>query len=428
MPRLPYCNADEHRVSRRQFLGAAASVPALAGLPSLCNPLIAEELRKKDKQVLMVWLDGGISQLESWDPKPDSEFGGPFRAIPTSVPGERVSELLPHTSKQLHHLTIVRSASTKDNAHSSGVDRILRGDPKNRGVDYPHFGSAVARLLGPCPGGLPPYVWVKPGSGGFNAADAGFLGAKYGSLALGDGKPPQNLLRPETLSAEDDDARNELRSKLNEQFAKNRRPANSEANSYVYAMARELSRRSELFDESKITAREQERYGTHELGRHMLIGRRMLEAGVRFVRVNSYGWDSHGDHFNASRSLVRKFDRPFAALIADLHERGMLEHTLVIALSEFGRTPKINSHVGRDHWPECWSIAMAGCGLKPGAVIGATNARGIEVADQPYDIGHFFHTWFKALGIDSKQVEYDNHGQPLPIAHDDHQAIAAAFA
>lgn len=428
MPRLPLCNAHEHRLSRRQFLGTAGTLPALAGLSSLCNPVMADELRKQDKQVLMVWLDGGMSQLESWDPKPDSEFGGPFRAIPTSVPGERVSELLPHTAKQLHHLTIVRSASTKDNAHSSGVDRILRGDPKNRGVDYPHFGSAVAKLLGPCPGGLPPYVWVKPGSGGFNAADAGFLGAKYGSLALGDGKPPQNLLRPATLTAEDDDARNELRIKLNEQFAKNRRAANSEANSYVYDMARELSRRNELFDESKITAREQERYGTHELGRHMLIGRRMLEAGVRFVRVNSYGWDSHGDHFNASRSLVRKFDRPFAALIADLQERGMLEHTLVIALSEFGRTPKINSHVGRDHWPECWSIAMAGCGLKPGAVIGATDARGIQVADNPYDIGHFFHTWFKALGIDSKQVEYDNHGQPLPIAHDDQQAIEAAFA
>ena len=144
----------------------------------------------------------------------------------------------------------------------------------------------------------------------------------------------------------------------------------------------------------------------------------MLESGVRFVKVNSYGWDSHGDNFNASQSLIGKFDQAYAALLEDLHDRGMLENTLVIALSEFGRTPKINSHVGRDHWPEAWSIAMAGCGIKKGVAVGATNERGDTVATEPYDIGHFFHTWFRALGIDPNQVNYDNHGQPLPIAHD----------
>jgi hypothetical protein len=427
MNRHQNCSLTEHQASRRQFLGASAGVGAL-GLSQLWHPAVAEELRKREKQVLMVWLDGGMSQLESWDPKPNSEFGGPYRDMATSVPGVRVSELLPRTAQQMHHLCVVRSASTKDNAHSSGVDRILRGDPKNRGVDYPHFGSAVAKLMGPCPGGLPPYVWVKPGSGGFNAGDAGFLGAKFGSLALGDGKPPPNLLRPESLSAEDDDARNELRMKLNERFAAGRRPANNEANSYVYDMARELSRRSDLFDESKVTEKERARYGTHDLGRHMLTGRRMLEAGIRFVRVNSYGWDSHGDHFNACRSLHGKFDQAFAALLEDLAERQMLDNVLVLALSEFGRTPKINSHVGRDHWPECWSIAMGGCGLQRGAIIGSTNDKGFEVADQPYDIGHFFHTWFQALGVDSSKIEYNNHGQPLPIAHDECHAIKAALS
>lgn len=428
MKHHPLCNPLEHQFSRRQFLGGVGAAAFGGSLGGLIHSAVGEDLRKRDKQVIFIWIDGGMSQFESWDPKPHTEFGGPFRSIATSVPDIRVSELLRHTAKQMHHVAIVRSASTKDDSHSAGVARIQRGDPKNRGVDYPFFGSAIAKLLGPCAGGLPPYMWVKPGNGGFITTDSGFLGAKYGALAFGDGKPPESLLRPTSISAEDDALRHEIRTKLNLRYASRHRKQNSEANSYVYDMARELSQRGELFDESKISERDRARYGTHDFGRHMLLGRRLLETGVRFVKVNSYGWDSHGDNFNASQSLVGKFDQSFAALIEDLAERGMLDHTLVVAISEFGRTPRINSHVGRDHWPQCWSIAMAGCGLKRGVAVGATNDRGDEVATQPYDIGHFFHTWFKAVGIDPAKVEYDNHGQPLPIAHDDCKAIDDVLA
>lgn len=430
MARHPLCNPLDHHFSRRQFLGGvgASAAASLGTFGGLVQPAVAEDLRQRDKQVIFIWLDGGMSQFESWDPKPHTEFGGPFRSIPTSVPDIRVSELLRHTSRQMHHVAVVRSASTKDNSHSAGVARIQRGDPKNRGVDYPFFGSAVSKLLGPCPGGLPAYLWVKPGSGGFIPNDGGFLGAKYGALALGDGKPPENLLRPAAISTAEDDLRNEFRTKSNARYSAKRRKQNSEANSYVFDVARELSRRSDLFDETKVSERDRERYGKHELGRHMLLGRRLLESGIRFVKVNSYGWDSHGDNFNASQNLIGKFDQAFAALIEDLAERGRLEHTLVIALSEFGRTPRINSHVGRDHWPECWSIAMAGCGIRRGIAHGATNERGDVVATEPYDIGHFFHTWFRALGIDPSTVEYDNHGQPLPIAHDECGPIQGILA
>jgi uncharacterized protein (DUF1501 family) len=221
---------------------------------------------------------------------------------------------------------------------------------------------------------------------------------------------------------------NELREMMNKRYAAQRRQEFTEAGSYVFDTARELMRRADIFDTSKLSAKDIERYGRTEIGQHMLIARNMLEAGVRFVKVNSYGWDTHGDNFNAHASLVPKFDRAFASIIEDLAATGLLEHTLVIAMSEFGRTPRVNGHAGRDHWPEAWSLAMAGCGLKPGSVIGATNETGTFVKDSGYDIGSVFHTWFHALGIDSKKVEYDNHGQPLPLAHDEMNPIREALA
>lgn len=417
------CTPQEHQISRRRLLGSAATAAGVGGLGGLLEPAVAEELKANEKQVVFVWLDGGISQLESWDPKPHTQFGGPYRAIPTSVPGIHVSELLPHTARQMKHLSIVRSVHTQDNSHSAGVGRINRGDPKNRGVVYPYLGSAVARLLGPTSSGFPPYCWVKPYSGGFKTADAGFLPARYGALAFGDAKAPENLLLNESISPEENEARNDLRKMFNERFTEDRRSDWADANSYVFDVADTLMQRMDLFDESKVSERDRDRYGRHALGRHMLMGRRLIEAGVRFVKVNSYHWDSHGDNFNACESLIPQFDQPFAALLEDLDDRGMLDQVLVIAISEFGRTPRINSHVGRDHWPEAWSVAMGGAGIRRGHVVGRTNKLGTFVDTEEYDIGHLFHTWFRALDVPEEMMEYDNGGQPLPVAHDDCFAI-----
>ena len=419
----PLCTPADHRLTRRLFLGATA-----AGVGAFALPAVADELRKQRRQVLMVWLDGGMSQLESWDPKPNTPFGGPYRAIPTSVPGTHISELLPHTAKQMHRLAICRSVSTQDNSHSAGVDRIQRGDPKNRGVTYPYLGSAVAKLVGAGDSGLPPYIWIKPGNGGFIDKHAGFLGAKYGALALGDGKPPENLLRPASLSAGDDAARNELRKLADKRYAAGRAGGATEASSHAFDLAEQLQKKVHLFDPAKLPAKDAERYGSHDLGRHMLLARRLLEEGVTFVKVTSYGWDTHGDHFNGAASLHPKFDRPFAALLTDLAERSMLDDVLVIVAAEFGRTPRINGHLGRDHWPEAWSVAMAGRGVKPGAVVGKTNAKGTEVATDPHDIGHLFHTWFTALGLTPRKARYLNDDQPLPIAHEEMKAIPGLLA
>ncbi len=418
MNRNTLCTPADHRVSRRQFFGAGAM-----GLGAMTMPAFAEELRKQRKQVLFVWLDGGMSQLESWDPKPNTTFGGPYRAISTSVPGTQVSELLPQCAKQMHRISVLRSLSTQDNSHSAGVDRIQRGDPKNRGVTYPYIGSAIAKLIGPGESNLPPYIWIKPGSSGFLPKDAGFLGPKFGALALGDGKPPENLLRPKELTEADDEARNALRKLANERYTAGRRTENTEANSYAFEMAAQLQKKIALFDPTKLPPKDLERYGTHDLGRHLLLARKMLEEGVTFVKVTSYGWDTHGDHFNGAASLHPKFDKPFAAILEDLAERSMLNDVLVVALAEFGRTPRINGHLGRDHWPEAWSMAFAGRGIKPGGVVGKTNDKGTEVSSQPHDIGSVFHTMFRALGIDSKKQQYMNEGQPLPLAHDDMKVI-----
>ncbi len=327
MNRSYACGSIAHDISRRQMLGTLAGGAAAStfGLGALLQPALAEEIKKKNRQVLFIWLDGGISQLESWDPKPRTEFGGPYRAIPTSVPGVHFSELVPETARRMDKLCVIRSMKTVDPNHSTGVPRVQQGDPKNRGVTYPYIGSALAKLMPP-DNDLPAYVWIKPGRGGFLWKDAGFLGSKYGCLALGEGKPPIHIHRPESITDDRDIARNELRQKLNRQFASGRRDSEIDAYDYSYRMAEQLMRRKDLFDDSLLSPQDVARYGTHPLGRHLLQARRLLEAGVQFVKVNSYHWDTHGDNFNMHKALVPQIDQPFAAIMDDLEERGMLDN------------------------------------------------------------------------------------------------------
>ncbi len=412
-----HCQSPQHELSRRQMLGSLAGATAGVGLSGLLQPVVADGMKSKQKQVLLIWLDGGISQLESWDPKPNTEFGGPFRAIPTSVPGVHFSELMPNTAKQMHRIAVVRSMCTQDENHSSGVPRILRGDPKNRGVTYPYLGAAVANLKGDPRSDLPNYIWVKPGSGGYIWQHAGFLGSQYGALALGDGKPPIHINRPPEITEEIDKARNELRKKINDRFRARRRDAEIGAYEYSFEVAEKLIQRKDLF--ADFEPKDLERYGAHPLGRHILQSRRLLEAGVLFVQCHSYHWDTHGDNFNMHLDLVPQIDKPFAALVEDWNESGLLDNVLVLLMSEFGRTPKINQRLGRDHWPEAWSLCMAGCGIQRGLVLGKTTPNGAWVDGTEYDIGHIFHTVFEAMDIDPVGTEYHNNDQPLPIAHDD---------
>jgi hypothetical protein len=412
------CNSSEHGISRRQMLHGVAGAAGAVSLGGLMQPALADELKRQQKQVLLVFNDGGMSQLESWDPKPGTDFGGPFRAIPTSVPGTHVSELMPHTAKQMHRLALVRGMNTKNPSHGSRMF-AFNGDPKNRGVRYPDLGAAVAKFLQPDDATLPPCVLVKPYSGGFDYKAAGFLGSQYGTLLLGEGKPPVHMTRPQSVSDTADGRRNEFRKLADSRFTKGRRTAETSAYARSFDMAEQLVKRRDLFDESAISKRDAERYGTHKHGRHLLLGRNLLEAGVTFVEVRSYHWDTHSSNFDLHVSKMGDFDRPFAALIEDLAESGRLENTLVIVLSEFGRTPKINVGLGRDHWPQAWSMCLAGSGIKGGSIHGKTNAAGTWVDDGQTSYADLFHTYFHALGIDTHKTEYNNAGQPLPLANED---------
>ncbi len=422
------CKSAEHHVTRREMMQTLLGSAAGIGCGGLLAPAFARQVQFQQKRVLFVWLDGAMSQFESWDPKPGTQFGGPFKAIQTSLPGVQLCELMPNMAARLNRISIIRSMHTRFEDHSRAVDPIQRGDPKDRGVTYPFLGSALANLIGAGDSGLPPYIHIKPGSGGFHYKDAGFLGPQFGALTLGDGKPPTNLAPPQSITNEVNQQRIQLREQLNRSFSDRRVTELSDAYNYTYEVARQLMKHADLFDPAKLDERDLARYGSSEFGGHMLQARRLLEAGVMFVKVTMYHWDTHGDNFNCHLDGVPIVDKALAAMIDDLVDRGMYDSTLIVVLSEFGRTPKINGRVGRDHWPECWSMGIGGCGIRPGVVVGKTNDKGTFNAGDEYDIGHVYHTIFRALGIDPRKTEYDNGGQPLPIAHDDCQAIEELLA
>jgi hypothetical protein len=418
MPACNYfCGTDAHRLSRRGFLGAAAAL----GFGGFASPLAARALAKEQKRVLVIFLAGGVSQLETWDPKPNTETGGPFKAIPTSVPGTHICELLPHTAKQMHRIALVRGLNSQNPDHGIGEKIMLTGRKPEAGIEYPHIGAVSAKLLGTGVAGLPGNIQILPtGGGGFEKADSTFLGPKFSAVSLGNGKPPADLSRPATLTDPADRQREEFRKKLNDRFAKSRKSAATDAYTESFDQAERVFRQSDVFDVSKEDAKIADRYGRHDFGRHLLLARRLLEAGVTYVKVSHSNYDTHHENFDFHIEQLGEFDRPFAILLEDLGERGMLESTLVVVMSEMGRTPRINQLYGRDHWSAAWSVALAGAGIKGGAVVGKTNATGTAVTEREVFSAHLFHTYMRAVGVDSTKNFYPN-DRPVPIA-DPHAA------
>jgi uncharacterized protein (DUF1501 family) len=412
------CHTSDHHLSRRSLLaGVAAGTATLAsglGGALAATPEVAKRLKSNHKRILNIFLHGGVSQLETWDPKPNTDTGGPFRAIATSVPGIHICELLPHTARQMHRLSLIRSLNTKNNDHAKGQTEMVTGRTRMPGTDYPHLGAVAAKSL--TPGGrfpLPGHILIR--GAGPSGNSAAYLGPKYASVVMDDGKPPKYTERPASLSSEADARRNSFRGAASDRFSARRRTADTDAYTFSYDQAADLLAQREVFDVTKEPAKDHDRYGKHEFGQHCLLARRLLERGVPFVQVNHSNYDTHFENFDFHIEQLGEFDQPFATLVADLAERGLLEGTLICVMSEFGRTPKINARYGRDHWGTAWSVLLGGAGLQAGACIGKTNANGTQVTDREIDHGHLFHTLLAGVGVDSK-AEFDIGGRKFPLA------------
>src|SRR5262249_44805865 len=214
----------------------------------------------------------------------------------------------------------------------------------------------------------------------------------------------------------------DVRERLDKRFNEKRKSAETEVYTHSYEQAAQLMRQRKIFDVSLEAPRYHDRFGTHEFGRHMLLARRLMEAGVTFVQVTHTNYDTHHENFDFHIEQLGEFDRTFATMVDDLDDRGMLESTLIVVMSEFGRTPRINQNYGRDHWGKAWSVAVGGCGIKGGAVVGKTNANGTAVTDRMVHGGHLFHTYFKALGLDAKKNYYIDQ-RPIPMGDPKASAI-----
>ncbi len=423
-----FCCSAAHVLDRRGFLGtlaagAAAFAADMTALNALTAPALAGELKRQQKHVILLWLAGGASQLETWDPKPGTPTGGPFRAIPTSVPGVHISELMPQMAQRMQHVCVIRSLNTKIGDHGGGAKLMMRGRRDEASLRYPDMGAVLARELGRADSAVPDYVSFYTQTEGRDFGGSGFLGARYAPMELSKGTRPDNMTLPAGLSDLDHKERADLRDLLSQQFERGRQTPALGSHNEAYQRVRGLMASEKLFDVTQEPQRVRDRYGPSLFGEQTLVARRLVEAGVPFVRVARAWWDSHGQNFETHQELVPELDHVMATLLDDLGERGLLDSTLVITLAEFGRTPAINPSLGRDHFASAWSCTLSGCGVKGGAVYGKTDAAGQRVVDGEVGAAELFATIYQALGI-NPQKNYYVGPRPVPLTEPGTKPIA----
>ena len=423
-------------LTRRQTL-RLGSTGLFAGL-TLPRLLQAEDENKKSEQqrnakakaCIFIFLEGGPPQQDMWDPKPDApiEIRGPFNPIATKMPGVIFTEHCKECAKINDKFTVVRSHSHNDNGHATGYHYVMTGRrptfadgeyPIPTNELFPSLGSIVGRELGSS-GTVPPYINMPHH---MSAGGPGFYGAEYAPFVI-EADPSQpdfevkDLGRVEGVSEQ----RNQLRQRLLAGLEQSRpRTGRAAAMSTYYSKAYDLISSPEARKAFQIQAEPvgvRESYGMTQIGQSALLGRRLVEAGCRFVGIDGPGWDVH---FNCFPSLVNDLippaDKAFAALIMDLEQRGMLDSTLVVMMGEMGRTPRVNAQAGRDHWSMAQCILFAGGGVKPGQIIGATDKQAAAPISDPVSISDLLRTIHTLLGIDSDKEFPDPLGRPVPIVN-----------
>jgi len=432
-------------INRRHFMKHLAGLSALA-LPGMAfwNSLRAaeKELKKENKSLIVMWMNGGASHMDLWDLKPGSDNGGEFKPIKTKASGVEISEVLPTLAGQFNHLSIVRSLVTNEGSHERGTELMNTGRAPSPVVQFPAMGAVVSSQLTPKDAPLPGFIGI---GGTAQRIGPGFLGSLYSPFSIQSaGQPPQNIKPPESLGGTEDDKkarmlrRQKLFGVIENNFGDNLLPGTSEAakkdlgeaaqsHETIYGKAFDLTipkpgtKLDSVFDISKEDAKTVEAYGgrANQFGMGCLLARKLVEAGVTAVEVDLGGWDNHGNIFNTIRTgNGPRVDKGFGNLVKELTDRGMWQNTVVLFMSEFGRTPKINAGGGRDHWARCWSVALGGGAIKGGVAYGATNKDGTDLADgsEKATIGDLFATVYKGLGLDPTTQVRDNLGRPLNIA------------
>jgi hypothetical protein len=424
-------------VTRRSFLQAGVLGIGGLALPDLLR-LRAEGAATETgrrRSVILFWLSGGPGHMETWDPKPDAPAGfrGPFGAVATSLPGVHFGELMPEQARRMEHLAVVRTVNHGSGDHTKGNHWMLTGyegpafnAPDNQIQRRPSIGSAVARLRATSRPGLPSYVAVPHLRGGTDNLFhyAAYLGGSANPFVV-DSDPNDPKYRVKNLALPRDVTlgRLEERRRMREALDGLRRDADTrlrDVDSY-YGRAFEMLTGKAVADALDIAAEPdvaRERYGQHTFGQSALLARRLVEAGTPFVTVNCVPWDHHGTKpqlktEEGARKLIPPLDRAIAALIDDLIERGLYDSTLVVAMGEFGRTPRMNRDAGRDHWGNTFSVLM-GCGsMRMGQVIGRSSARGEHVVDRPVSPQDVAATIYHHLGIDARSITFeDRSGRP----------------
>jgi hypothetical protein len=414
-------------VTRRTMLRLGALAVGGLTLPGLLRARASGSGSVRKKAVIQIWQAGGPSHIDMYDLKPDApaEVRGEFKPIATNVPGIQIGEHLPKQAQVMDKLAILRSAFHTNAGHGMGSQWMLTGYQPTIEVNdniYPACGAVVAKMKGPNDPGMPAYVNLPRLLG---LGKAAYLGASYNPFAP-DANPndPSFRVRNLRLPGRVDSTRLEKRKELLQDLDTIRRDIDTrgdiEGLDTFYRDAMEMvtnTKAQQAFDVNQESAKLRDRYGRNDLGQCCLLARRLVETGVTYVTIQAGGgWDTHGDNFKQLKTkLLPQYDQALAALVADLCDRGLQNDVLVMAMGEFGRTPKINKDAGRDHWPGAMSIVYAGGGLKMGQAIGTTNALGEYPTSKPASPGCVLSTMYHVLGIDYKHAFYDQAQRPLPI-------------
>lgn len=418
--------ADYPALNRRHFLRhlAGFSLMALPGLHFVQGlRAAAPTLKKENKSLIILWMSGGPSHIDTWDLKPGEPTAGEFKPLKTSASGVEICQLLPTVAKQMKHLSIIRSLVTNEGSHERGRVLLHTARMPTPATDYPSIGAVASHQLTPKELALPGFISIsRPADG------PGFLGMNYAPFTVQNpGQPPENIKPPATLG---DDLRVRRRQQLfyalEDDFEKRGEPAKAHKDIYGKAFSLVASKQGKVFDLSTEKTSLLDAYGNNPFGKGCLLARKLVEAGVTCVEVDLGGWDNHAGIFPTLRTQrLPILDKGMGTLVQDLVDRGMWKNTVLVWMGEFGRTPRINQNGGRDHWARCWSVVVGGGALKEGLVYGSTSKDGMEIKDNPVSVGDLFATLYKGLSIDPATQVRDPIGRPHGISGENGKPIAA---